>query len=105
MIPTGTIQLLLEGVPISGANGVLDASGNYSIPYAGLLAGANNVTAAYSGDSNFDPSVSPVDVQQVNNVLAASSTTLTSTPNPSNVGDSVNFSGAVSAAQSAPTKA
>jgi len=96
-VPTGTVQLLNNGQPIAGAVATLDANGNFSINYAQLPVGANNITAQYSGDANFDPSTSPVDVQVVNSVLVKTATSLSSTPNPSNSGDSVTFSGAVTA--------
>ena len=96
-VPTGTVQLAQDGNPIPGAVATLDGSGNYSITYAQLPVGADNITAIYSGDSAFDPSVSPVLVQQVNSVLTTTATSLAATPNPSNLGQAVTFSGAVTA--------
>jgi cell division septation protein DedD len=94
-VPTGTVKLQQDGVDLPGASASLDDSGNYSVTFAGLTAGFDNITAVYSGDSNFNASTSPVLVQQVNSPLAQTTTSLASTPNPSNVGDPVVFSGAV----------
>src|SRR5262249_13185892 len=58
-----------------------------------LPVGTASLTAVYSGNSNFAGSTSPVLKQIVNK--AATTTSLTSTPNPSNLGQQVTFTARV----------
>ena len=57
-----------------------------------LAQGSHSVTAAYSGDTSFDASTSDSLSQQIN---AETTTTLTGSPNPATVGDSVTFTAVV----------
>ncbi|KOG43119.1 vegetative cell wall protein, partial [Streptomyces decoyicus] len=59
-----------------------------------LSAGSHPVTATYSGDANFTTSTGG-DTQTVNK--AATSTTLTSSPDPSTFGQPVTFTATVAA--------
>ena len=59
----------------------------------GLDVFSDNTTAAYGGDSNFTASTSKVLRQVVNK--ATTTTTLTSSQNPSNFGQSVTFTASV----------
>ena len=58
-----------------------------------LTAGTHSITAQYGGDGNYNGAVSPP-LSQVGN-LATPPITLTSSPNPSTVGTSVNFRAAL----------
>ena len=58
-----------------------------------LAAGSDSITAAYSGDSTHAASTSPVFVQTVNK--AATSVSLTSSPNPSGVNETVTLTATV----------
>ena len=62
------------------------------VPTSKLPPGANSITAVYEGDSKNNGSTS-APVNQV--VLAATTTTLTSSPNPSAFGETVTFTAAV----------
>ena len=66
-----------------------------------LGAGTDAITADYSGDGSCAASVSPVLEQVVN--LAATSEQLSSSPNPSAVGQSVTFTATVSSSAGVPT--
>src|SRR6185369_2930540 len=77
-------------VPCAGVP--LDGAGHASCSMAGLSAGAHFVTALYSGDGSFDPG-SMVLVQRAH--ASASSTALSSTPNPSVTGQPVTFTATV----------
>jgi hypothetical protein len=56
--PTGTVSFL-DGATQLGTS-ALNGSGVATFPTSTLLAGTHNITAAYSGDSNFSPSTSTV---------------------------------------------
>jgi hypothetical protein len=93
-VPTGTVNFRVGSRPLGGA--ALDASGNVSFTTAAaaLGAGSNSITALYTGDIDYTPGVSgtfAVNVQQ-----ASSSTSLTSSPNPSTVGQTVTLKAVVS---------
>jgi hypothetical protein len=76
--PTGTVEFQ-DGTTTLGTATLSAGSANFTI--ATLSAGVHSIRAVYSGDTNFVTSASPVFVQIVS--PAASSTNLTSTPNPS----------------------
>jgi hypothetical protein len=89
--PTGTVTFTVDGTaqaPVTLTNG--QATFNATT----LSIGTHTVTAAYSGDANFNTSTSAAVTQTVNK--ANSTTTLTSSANPSNVGQAVTFTATVS---------
>ena len=75
------------------------SGGSATLAIATLSGGAHSITAVYSGDGNFVTSISPVFVQTIS--PAASTTTLTSAPNPSQYNQTVVLSAKVSAATEA----
>jgi Big-like domain-containing protein/VCBS repeat protein len=88
--PTGSVTFMngsapLAIVPLSNSSAQLSLST--------LPVGPNLLTARYSGDSNFQVSISSFDVQNV--TQAGSSTTLTSSQNPAPFGQAVTFTAAV----------
>jgi hypothetical protein len=88
--PTGTVTFksgstTLGIVTLSGGQAVLN--------YAFTTPATYSVTASYSGDTNYLPSASSVLKQKV--VEESSTTTLTSSLNPSQVGQSVTFTAKV----------
>jgi hypothetical protein len=94
--PTGTVQFL-NGVTVLAKVSVSSSSAKYTT--AKLSAGSNSVTAVYSGDATHKGSTSaPLD--QV--VLALTTTTLTSSPNPSAFGQSVAFTAKIASSSGAP---
>jgi hypothetical protein len=66
-----------------------------------LAPGSHNITASYSGDANCAPSTSAVLAQSVG--TAGGAVTLTSSLNPSNTGDAVTFTAAVTCPNLTPT--
>ena len=81
---TGTVSFM-DGTTLLGNAGVSD---NVAAMSASTLAvGNHTITASYSGDSNFTGNTSPGLRQAVNQ--AATTSTLTASPNPSTIGQSV----------------
>ena len=68
-------------------------NGQATLNYSFTSAGQSSIVATYSGDSIFLPSSSGPLKQKV--VKAVTTTTLTSSPNPSQVGQSVKFTATV----------
>ena len=83
--PTGNVTLVIDGgAPLSAA-----LSGGVATVTTGTLSvGSHSVTATYGGDADFTGS-SGTDTQVVNQ--AATTTTLTTFPDPSTSGQTVNF--------------
>jgi hypothetical protein len=90
--PTGTLTLRDGGVVI--ASQPVTAAGTFAFSTSSLSIGTHTLTAAYSGDANNAAAVSPaitVVVQQ-----AGSATALSSSANPSPLGQSVTLTATVS---------
>ncbi len=105
IIPTGTVTFTdttyavvngsLQTTTTTLASGVpLNGSGNASYTSSTLTADHHFITVQYSGDSNFSAGSSSL-VQSIH--TSASSTVLASTPNPSNIGQSVTFTATLTA--------
>jgi hypothetical protein len=88
--PTGTVTFK-AGTTVLGQGTV--SNGQATLSYSFTSAGQSSIVATYSGDSIFQPSSSPPLKQKV--VKASTTTTLTSSPNPSQVGQSVTFTATV----------
>jgi hypothetical protein len=86
-IPTGTVDFN-DGSTTIGS-GTLDASGITTFTTSALALGTHSIVAAYLGDANNPAANSPTLSQVVNK--AATTTTITSSLNPSIVGDTVTF--------------
>ena len=80
---------------------VLNAQGRATYSTATLTAGSHNVIATFGGTAVFASGASATFVQVVNK--AATTTTVTSTPNPSVFGQSVTFTGRVTPAAAGAT--
>ena len=92
--PTGTLTLQLDGhYSTAGQFGSLDSSGSATANVSSQAVGLHTIKVIYSGDglTQVSSGTSSVDVP-----LQASTTTLTSDPNPSVTGDYVVFSSLVS---------
>jgi hypothetical protein len=87
---TGTVQFL-DGSAVLGT--VTVTGGSATLALSTLPVGTHSLTAVYSGDANDAASTSAVLTQTINKV--ASSVALTSSANPSTVGQSVTLSAAV----------
>lgn len=105
LTPTGTVTFtdttyaVVNGVfqttnTTLASNVPLDANGNATFTSSSLTADEHFITAQYSGDANFSAGNSSL-VQAIHS--GASSTALTSSPNPSGVGQSVTFTATVTA--------
>ncbi|MEW2435599.1 Ig-like domain-containing protein, partial [Streptomyces caniferus] len=92
--PTGTVNFLVtDGVTTVSLTGTL-SGGTVSVSTNGLVtAGTYTVTATYAGDGNFTGS-SGSDTQTV--TQASTTTEVTTSPDPSVVGETVTFSATVS---------
>jgi uncharacterized repeat protein (TIGR03803 family) len=82
--PAGTVIFESDGTQIGSAS--LNSSGVAVLNFAGLAAGSDSLTAVYQGSVTLAGSTSNTVTQVVH---PASVTTVTSTPNPSTVGQSV----------------
>jgi plastocyanin len=95
-VPTGTVQFKDGTTALSTPRGL--SGGTAQLQWAALTPGMHNITAEYSGDSNFHPSTSSIVVHTV--VPAPTATTVITSPNPSTFGDTVSFTATVT--ESAP---
>lgn len=97
--PTGTVTF--KNGDISLGTEDLNASGIATLTTSRLPLGSDSLTATYNGDSLHDKSTSQVLTQVVNQ--ATITMTLTSSPNPSNSGQMVQFTATLSSTGSLPT--
>jgi hypothetical protein len=93
---TGTVQFM-DGTTLLGTGTISGTTATLST--ATLAAGTHPVTAVYSGDTNYNTATSAVDNQVVNKATPGqnglANIILTSSPNPSIVGQSVTFAATV----------
>jgi hypothetical protein len=89
--PTGNV-IFKNGTTVL-ATTALDASGQAAFSTSALGVGTHPITAEYTGDADFTGSTSPILVQVVQKV--GTTTGLTSSLNPSTVGQSVTFTATV----------
>ncbi|MBI5216620.1 MAG: Ig-like domain repeat protein [Ignavibacteriae bacterium] len=88
---TGTVEFFNGTTSLGTAN---LSNGSASISTSSLPGGNNSITAVYSGDAQFNSSTSATHTHVV--IRAASSTTLSSAPNPSVFGQSVSLTATLS---------
>ena len=86
IVPTGTV--ILKDGSASFATITLN-NGQAAFTTTKLYGGAHPITAVYAGNTNFSGSISPVLTQTVSAI--ATSTSVTSSPNPSTYGQAVTF--------------
>jgi uncharacterized repeat protein (TIGR03803 family) len=91
--PTGTVGFTSNGTPISGCTAVTLSSQTAVCMTSTLAVGTDTIVATYSGDSNYVGSSGTL--SQI--VKVATTTALTTAPNPSNVGQAVTMTAAVTA--------
>jgi len=90
--PTGTVTFK-DGTTTLGTGTLNNATPpQATFTTSALTLGSHSITAVYGGDTNFTTSTSPALTQ---NVLQATTTAVTSTQNPSVVGQSVTFTATV----------
>src|SRR5207248_2263817 len=93
-MPTGTVTITDGGTVIGTPT--VDGSGHATLTTSTLARGTHPLAAAYAGDANDCASSSDILTQTINAPDAvATTTTLTSSPNPAFVGQSVTFSSTV----------
>jgi hypothetical protein len=97
--PTGTVTFTIDGnaqAPLSLA--VVGSRGEAQFVTSALAAGQHSVTVSYSGDANVGPSSGSLPTQFVNAPgVQATTTHVTSSLNPSTVGQPVTFTAVVTA--------
>ena len=91
-IPTGSVTFTVDGTAQTPV--ALDGSGQASFSTSALTPGNRTIEAAYSGDASYIVSADTL-TQTVDQI--GTTTALTSSQNPSNVGDSVTFTATVAA--------
>ena len=94
--PTGKVSFR-NGTTLLGTTTLNGGTARFTTSQ--LPPGSNRITAVYGGDKNFESSTS-APVNQF--VLAATTTTLTSSPNPSTHGQAVTFTATVTSSGGAP---
>jgi hypothetical protein len=87
---TGSVEFF-DGATSLGTSPL--SSGSAALATASLALGSHSITAVYSGDLTYPTSTSPVHSHTVNS--ASTSTAVTTSPNPSVVGESVTISASV----------
>ncbi|MFF4477743.1 Ig-like domain-containing protein [Streptomyces sp. NPDC001520] len=87
--PTGTVTFVVSGGPT--LTGTL-SGGTASVTASGLSGGTHIVTATYNGDANFTSSTGTTAVLVI---PASTTTTVTSAPDPSTLGQPVTFTATV----------
>ena len=94
--PTGTVSFL-DGATSLGTQAL--ANGQAEFATSTLTAGTHNITVSYSGDANFAAATSAAIAEVVNSAnLSGASVVLSSSANPTAIGQSVTFTAAVSPA-------
>ena len=99
--PTGMVTFKDGSTTLGGS--ALNASGQATFVTSGLATGLDSITAVYAGDSTFGGSTSTALTQTV--AAAGTSTTLTSSQNPSSVGQAVTFTATVTRSSGTSTPA
>ena len=97
----GTVQFYDGSTAIGSARTVDTSTGKATYDTASLSVGSHDITAVYSGDSNFTTSTSPAFTQVVGK--SSSTTAVDSDTNPSTFGQSVKFTATVGSAHFTPT--
>jgi hypothetical protein len=100
-VPTGTVRFSVIGG--FAVDAILDGSGRANATATSFLVGANDVTAQYLGTGLHEPSTSIPFVHTMNPNNAATTTTVSSNPNPSMPDQTVTFTVVVSGASGTPT--
>ena len=93
-VPTGTVRFL-DGANVVGS-GMLNAAGQASLTTSTLGIGIHPITAVYAATQDFNGATSAVLNQVITPVPLASAVTLTSSVNPSLVGQAVTFTAVAS---------
>lgn len=95
--PTGTVVFTVNGAPLGSPVAVIDGAATSSA-FASLSPGTYAIKAIYSGDGNFLGSAGLLDQGAGQGVATGATTTgLTSGPNPASPGEPVTFTATVSA--------
>ena len=97
--PTGTVTFIDGTTTLGTAN--LNASGQATFTTSTLAAGSHSITAVYGGNSFYNSSTSNLLIQAVNQ--NTTTTSVTSSANPSNLGELVTFTASVVAGSGVPT--
>lgn len=90
--PTGTVTFKNGGIQLGSPQPLV--GGKATLSTSGLTVGTHSITAAYSGNVDFLTSTSPAALSQTVH-KAATTTTLTSSPNSSHLGQTVTFTATV----------
>ncbi len=105
--PTGTVTFTIDGQAQTPVNlSIVGGADQAQFSTSTLTAGAHTISAAYSGDATFATSTGSLPTQTVNPAsLVPTTTTVSSSLNPSTVGQSVTFTAIVAAtgSQTTPT--
>ncbi|MBV9147105.1 MAG: Ig-like domain repeat protein, partial [Acidobacteria bacterium] len=101
LTPTGSVNFLDGGASIGSA--VLSGNGQAQVAVSTLAVGSHTVVASYSGDTNFQTSVSAPLVEVINPATIATATTLASSANPAILNSPITFTATVTSSSDRPT--
>jgi large repetitive protein len=93
----GGLVHFFDGATLLGA-GTLTSAGTAALTVTSLSTGIHQLTAVFQGDMSFAPSTSPAVAVSIQAASRATSITLSSSPNPSAPGQTVQFTATVSPA-------
>jgi len=92
-VPSGTVTFKAGSTTIGTET--LNSSGDATVSTTGLSIGTHSIVAVYNGSTDDLTSTSAILSQTVNQVEVATTTTLTTSPNPSSFGSNVTFTAKV----------
>jgi hypothetical protein len=102
-VPSGTVTFS-EGATVLASGITVDSAGHASFGTQGLAVGSHSINATFTGASGWaNSSGNNTGTPQLVNTLVATSTALTSSPNPSTFGQSVTFTATVTSGSGFPS--
>jgi uncharacterized repeat protein (TIGR03803 family) len=94
---TGTVTFIADGSITLATIKIKSGAASLTASSAGVPLATYSLTAHYSGDALYSPAISPVLKVTVTSPLISTSTSLTASPNPATVGQSVTLTATVHA--------
>jgi hypothetical protein len=102
-LPTGTITFASDGLLVTTPVTLISGTATLSTPNITITPGTHLITAIYSGDSNYQSSVSAASSFTLNAGTQPSTTTIAVTPSTAAQGTTVTVTAAISPADPTPT--
>jgi large repetitive protein len=100
--PIGSVTFT-DGATVLASNVAVNTSGVATLSTSALATGTHSIGASFTGSTGWQNSSSGTLTEQINQTSFATSTTVTSSPNPSNSGQSVAFTATVTSTNGTPS--